>query len=132
MIQFINNQSQAERLEKEFESKELDPIVRAITYTLASYCFYNFEEVFWITSIKRDIENEPNRKPSVHNFWRGLDGDNDGISKEDKKKVEDYINSIYQYDPERPDKKVCDVHTIPGRGGDHFHLQVHPNTTIRR
>ncbi len=36
------------------------------------------------------------------------------------------VNSLWQYDPERPEKKVAVAH---GEGSNyHIHLQVHPNT----
>lgn len=42
------------------------------------------------------------------------------------KQVEDYINSRWQYDPARPEKKCCMYHDV-GKGA-HIHLQSHPNT----
>ncbi len=40
--------------------------------------------------------------------------------------VSEYINRNWSYDPERPNLKVALYHNV-GRG-DHFHIQVHPNT----
>ncbi|MCK5607049.1 hypothetical protein KAR91_34515 [Candidatus Pacearchaeota archaeon] len=45
------------------------------------------------------------------------------------KVVEDYVNSLWIYDPSRPDKKVCWCHDT-GRGL-HLHFQVHPKTVRR-
>ena len=44
-------------------------------------------------------------------------------------KIETDINSIWMYDPDRPDMKVCVAHDV-GQGF-HLHLQVHRNTTKR-
>ena len=42
------------------------------------------------------------------------------------KSLEHLINRIWQYDPERPEKKCAILH---GRGSNmHLHLQVHENT----
>lgn len=43
--------------------------------------------------------------------------------------VETYVNSIYQYDPNRPSKKCCMYHSAGS--GYHLHLQVHENTELR-
>jgi hypothetical protein len=40
--------------------------------------------------------------------------------------VVDYVNSRWQYDPSRPEKKCCIFHTV-GKGL-HLHFQTHPNT----
>ena len=44
-------------------------------------------------------------------------------------KIADEINDYWIYDPARTHYKVCFYHTT-GRGF-HYHLQVHPSTTIR-
>ena len=44
--------------------------------------------------------------------------------------IENYVNSIYQYDPNRTGKKCCMYHSV-GNSGYHIHLQVHPNTALR-
>ena len=43
--------------------------------------------------------------------------------------VQHYVNSIYEYDPDRITKKCCLYHDAGG--GWHIHLQVHPNTRLR-
>lgn len=43
--------------------------------------------------------------------------------------VEKRTNSKYQYDPDRPKKKVCWHHKSKG-GAWHLHFQVHPNTIV--
>ena len=47
------------------------------------------------------------------------------------KVVCDYINSRYQYDPDRPDKMCAIFHKV-GNGAYHLHLQSHPNTIRRK
>lgn len=42
------------------------------------------------------------------------------------KKLEEYINERWIYDPDRSDKNVALFHDI-GKGA-HLHVQVHPNT----
>jgi hypothetical protein len=43
--------------------------------------------------------------------------------------VEEYVNSVYEYDYHRPSKKACLFHDV-GQGW-HLHLQVHPNTRLK-
>ena len=43
------------------------------------------------------------------------------------KTVAQIVNSVWQYDPQRPHMKCCVYHSYKG-GGKHFHLQVHPRT----
>jgi hypothetical protein len=45
------------------------------------------------------------------------------------KEVCDAINQEWIYDPSRPSMKVAIIHDV-GQG-DHFHIQVHPNTQRR-
>jgi hypothetical protein len=39
------------------------------------------------------------------------------------------VNSVWQYDPARPKRLVCVYHN--SGEGDHFHIQVHPNTKMK-
>jgi hypothetical protein len=81
----------------------------------------------------------------VHGQWRGLDCDNDNLSPGQKQIIEKTMNSVFQYDPERPNMKVCFLHAVDyddeekikyytdlgiNPGGDHFHIQTHRNTVI--
>lgn len=43
--------------------------------------------------------------------------------------IESYVNSIYQYDTNRPSKR-CAIYHDAG-SGYHIHLQVHPNTRLK-
>ena len=113
--------------EEEFKDVRLNPLVRAITLLAASYSFYRFGEIIWLTSVFRKGD------PGVHGAWRGTDADNDkGLKPKQKEEIRDYINKLFSYDPERPRLNVCVYHTVKGRGGDHLHFQVHPNTELRR
>lgn len=47
------------------------------------------------------------------------------------KALEKYINEYWRYDPSRPEKKVAIYHKVSGSGW-HLHIQVHPNTKLRR
>ena len=47
-------------------------------------------------------------------------------------KIEAEINALWIYDPRRPNKKVAIIHKNRGAAGQHFHIQVHPNTILRR
>ena len=122
MIRFIDSE-----LVEEFESKELNPLTKSIVLLMNSYSEYYFEEPLWVTSIYRK-----NDVGSPHGWWHAIDVDNDNLNLSEKVELEEYINCIFQYDPSRPLKDVCDVHTVKGRGGDHFHIQTREFTMLRR
>ena len=114
-----------QKLETEFQDTRLDPRLKAIVLLATAYTFYKFGEVLWLTSVYRPDD------PGVHGLWRGVDLDNDaGLNKSQKQEICDYINWLFTYDPERSKFKVCLYHTVLGRGGDHLHFQVHPNTIM--
>ena len=51
--------------------------------------------------------------------------------------IEAKINSMWEYDPRRPDMTCAYIHKNRKAGPDgtfglHFHIQVHPNTRIKR
>ena len=48
---------------------------------------------------------------------------------DDPEGIRDDMNSLWIYDPERPQLKVCVYHDVGF--GPHFHLQVHDNTRRR-
>jgi hypothetical protein len=123
MIQFVNDQIKAE-----FDNAELNQILKMIVLATAGYIFYKYGEVMYVTSIFR-----PQNPESTHAYWRAVDADNDvGLSVKEKQEVCDWINKMFCYDLTRLEKVVCLYHKVEGRGGDHWHIQVHPNTTIRR
>lgn len=67
----------------------------------------------------------------VHGFYRALDFRTWELSTNHIKSILEYVNSRYQYDPERPEKAVLVYHDS-GRG-PHLHLQSHPNTnTVKK
>lgn len=67
---------------------------------------------------------------SVHEFFRGSDM-RALPHHEDNVMLADRINEKYIYDPARPNLKVCRFHKV-GNGGEHFHLQVHNKTRLRK
>jgi hypothetical protein len=79
-----------------------------------------FDVDFTITSIYRIGDN------GVHGALpcRGLDlrcrDDHFG------RLIEDFVNTHWQYDPERENMKCCMYHDVGS--GKHIHLQTHPNT----
>jgi hypothetical protein len=77
-----------------------------------------------ITSIYR-----PDDK-GVHGHWRGVDVRTRNILKREAKEIEKYINYVWIYDPERPELNVALFHD--SGLGEHLHLQIHNNTTLRR
>lgn len=93
----------------------IDETLKALLFDLESY---DGEQV--ITSLYRINDN------GVHGTLplRGMD-----VRCRDADKgadLEEYLNSRWQYDTQRPDKVVCIFHDV-GMGA-HLHLQVHPNT----
>ena len=97
----------------------IDPILREMANSLETV--YGVE--FTITSIYRIGDNGVHGQLPV----RGLDlrcwNDSLGMM------IEEDLNSVYLYDPNRHSKKVCIYHDT-GRGA-HLHLQVHANTRLR-
>ncbi len=129
MIGYIND-----NLETEFNDSRLDPIVKMVVLAASGYVSQKYGEAIFITSVFRPVSSNPTDIKSCHNFWRAVDADNDfaGLGADAKQDVCEWINKMFCYDLTRPDKMVCLLHSVVGRGGDHWHIQVHPNTTIRR
>lgn len=128
MILYSNDQ-----LKAEFNNQGLNPVLKMIVLATAGYVSQKYGEPIYITSVFRPIASNPTNTKSCHNFWNAVDADNDaGLTEIEKKDVADWINRTFSYDLMRPDKSVCLLHSVAGRGGDHWHIQVHPNTTIRR
>lgn len=122
-----------DQLKAEFNDQGLNPILKMIVLATAGYVSQKYEEPVYVTSVYRPISSNPTDTKSTHNFWRAVDVDNDaGLDSEEKQDVADWINKTFLYDYLRPDKMVCLLHAVVGRGGDHWHIQVHDNTTIRR
>lgn len=111
------------------EFRGLDVLLQAICLLAGDYCYRMFKRKLFVTSVFRQGDS------GVHGAWRGLDADNDRLSHEEKGQLVNFINDNFQYDPDRPEKKVCVWHTADQSkykniktGGDHFHFQVHPKT----
>lgn len=112
-------------LKEQFNDIRFDPKVRAIMLLANGYCEHRFGVALHTTSIFREGDL------GVHGLWRGGDNDNDKLLLGEKKEIESYINWLFIYDSSRPKYKVCLLHTVPGRGGDHFHFQSHLATKLR-
>lgn len=88
---------------------------------LVNWCAVHWPE-FTITSGYRKGD------PGVHGMdpCRGMDARSTWT---DAPMAEgDKVNSVWQYDPERPEMKCCIYHDV-GKGA-HFHLQVHARTVF--
>jgi hypothetical protein len=97
----------------------IDPLLRDILVGLEKK--YGLE--FMITSLYRIGDN------GVHGTLplRGTD-----LRCWDRKvgeMIEEDLNTLYVYDPERKNMSVCMYHDI-GKGA-HLHIQTHPNTRLR-
>ena len=114
-------------LKSMFYSSKLNNKVRLIAFACASYCYHKYGKEVWVTSVFRE-----NEETSVHGHWRGIDMDNDNLTIDQKIDVADYLNKMFVYDSERPEKLACLYHKVTGRGGDHWHLQCHRNTQLRQ
>ena len=91
----------------------LDPKLRQIILYL--------EDLFGV-----EFTNTSNYRPDgVHKWGRGFDihCNYDPFGR----MIEETVNSLYQYDPARPEMKCCLYHGSP----KHVHLQTHPNTRLR-
>ncbi len=116
---------QNENLKSEFKDIRLNELLRFIVFGAAAYCEFRYREPLWVTSVNRP-------EPGIHGLWRAVDCDNDYLQIWQKKDIAEYINGLWIYDPYRMKYQVCLHHTVEGRGGDHFHFQVHPFTIFRR
>lgn len=97
----------------------INPILREMALSVEGH----FGVEFTVTSLYRIDDN------GVHGQLplRGID-----LSCHDRdlgESVENYVNSIYQYDPNRLSKKCCMYHDAGS--GHHIHLQVHQNTALK-
>ena len=120
MIRYVN-----EELDSMFNSPALHPQVQMLALLTSAYCMHHFGKNVYVTSVFRGGDR------GVHGAWRGCDTDNDKLTVEQKKEVAEYLNMLFIYDLSRPRFKVCVYHKVEGRGGDHWHLQVHSNTQLR-
>ena len=120
MIRYIDQE-----MNNMFNSSLLHPQVFMLSLLASACSMHRFGKNLWVTSVFRQGDK------GVHGHWRGVDLDNDEITIDNKILLADHLNKLFIYDPNRPELKVCLYHKVEGRGGDHFHLQVHPNTQLR-
>lgn len=119
-LQFLNME-----LKEQFNDSKFNPVTKALAFMMSAYCFHHFQETLWVSSLYREGEFK-----SPHGWWNAIDLDNDHLTIFQKLELEDWVNSIFQYDPKREEKKVCYLHTVKGRGGDHFHVQSREFTIL--
>jgi len=107
-----------ETLEKEFW--QLNPKLRMILTDTDYFCIKEFRKELFLTSLLR-----PKDKESVHACSRGADArseEQDYFTKSEIYSLLQYVNSRYQYDFNRPQKKTV-LHHETGQGW-HLHFQV--------
>lgn len=116
-----------DRLEAEWNSSKLAPMVRQIVEDAAEYAKNKWNWDFVVTSIFRTVaEDAALHASGIHVGWRAIDIRTNDQDQQAINDVADYVNQKYQYDPTRPSYKVCfkEAHGT----GVHAHYQVHPNT----
>lgn len=84
-----------------------------------------------VTSIHRTLEENASAgaKTTVHctSPHRAMDIRIKNSMQQDKADdIADWLNSVFSYDPDRPELKVCI--SKPHGTGPHIHLQVHPKS----
>lgn len=120
----------AQRLEKEWNSPKLAPMVRKIVEDAAEFAKAQFNWEFTITSIFRTkAEDAALHASGIHVEFRAVDIRTKNQDPAAVNKVADHINKKYIYDTKRPNMKVC--FKEPHGNGVHAHYQVHPNTKKR-
>jgi len=111
------------------EFNRLLPMLQAVYFEAAAYCYVCFGKSLLITSIKRVT--------GVHGAWRGIDVDvcsgmvyEGGLLPSEAESIALYINSLFQYDPARPEMYCCFYgwRDPNGKHDNHIHFQVHPRT----
>ena len=111
----------------------LHPTLQAVFFDAVALLYNNRGKVFLITSMQRPGDS------GVHGTdpCRGLDADVcdcveyvGGVLPADAEYVCDWINGVYQYDPERPSMKVAIYGDLDPKGNhwNHIHFQVHDRT----
>ena len=76
---------------------------------------------------------EPMHNGDVHstNPGRGMDLRSWVYPEQIKQEIERKVNKRWEYDSNRPEKMVVQIHKIKN-GAFHFHLQTHKNTKLRQ
>jgi hypothetical protein len=125
----------------EWQDERLDATVRRIVLDAEDLAHGVGWETVTLTSIHRTPEENDalyggkgDHLDGVHVEWRGVDIRTSDIHPLDLIHVQNGINALWLYDPERP-ALMCAV--IEGDGiavgssAPHLHCQSHPNTVLR-
>lgn len=126
MSQLINFKD--EQTAAQWQSRFIWNDVLCIVIYMAAYAWTHWKKTLVITSIYRAVD-----PAGVHNAWRAVDVRNANFDHEQAIELATVLNEWAIYDPERPRMKCCIVYELDPEGNhnDHFHIQVHPNTTFK-
>lgn len=120
----------ADRLASEWNNPKLSPMVKAIVTDAEQYAAEKWNWEFMITSVFRTkLEDQALQASGIHGGWRAVDVRTKDQTQAAINDVADYINKKYQYDPKRPNFKVC-FKEVHGNAA-HAHFQVHERTVAR-
>jgi len=119
------------RLEREWNSGSLQPLLRVIVKDASEYAADFLDWNFRFTSIYRTPEEnrKAEAKTAIHTLWRAIDIGAIEVDRSTIQAITDYVNNRWIYDPERPNLPVC--YSAPHGSGPHCHYQVHKNTQRR-
>lgn len=106
------------------EFARLDPKLKQVAQVASILSKILYGELLITTSIFRKKTNDS----GIHEAFRAIDFA-PLKSEVDTYRLIEIMNSIYTYDPQRPELKVVDPNPFHGTA-QHFHFQVHPNTTF--
>lgn len=124
------------RLESEWNSGELDPLVKEMIDTIQNYSVMKFKKNIMVTCIfrfddeqdqvyKDNEEYQKNPWKSNHQYWRAVDIRTRIFTQNEKMDIYDTINGNYAYDPKRPHKTSCVIYDNPWLP---IHFQTHPHS----
>jgi hypothetical protein len=129
------------RVASEWDSPQLDATVKQILLDAEDIAYKIGWEPMTLTCIYRTPEendalygNDGTHRDGVHVEWRGVDVRISDVHPLDLIEVQNGVNGLWQYDPERPALMCAVVEgdgVAVGSSAPHLHLQSHPNT-IRR
>lgn len=105
------------------EFQRLHPMCKEVCAVLSFIAFQTTNEKLTTTSIYRKKTCDS----GIHEDYRAVDFRLMSHIQDSYRMIE-VINSIYTYDPIRPELKVAAPNPFHGTGG-HIHIQVHDNTT---
>ena len=118
-----------EQVEKDWGDPRLNPIVKNMVQWSVNWLYRSTGYRATLTEIYR----EPRHPSDVHAYWRGVDMRANDLPLDESLKIENTADQMWQYDPKRPERKVCYLHNVTPNNSDnlHFHWQCHPNTVVR-